>query len=137
MKRRENCWSAAPVLCGAALVLASLGSASAQQEPAVQKGVTYLKSRYANRPPGEMAMIALGLFKAEVPQSDPAIQTCVAVIRARFIGSAYEPQLPAGSATYEAAVSIMALANLDPVENLSAIAMIAAYIKGRQNANGS
>jgi Prenyltransferase and squalene oxidase repeat len=138
MKRREKSGSLVPVLYGAALVLAYSGSAVAQQEPAVLSGVQYLKSHYGSRPPGEMAMIALGLVKAEVPHSDPALQACVASIRSRFAGSdAYEPQLSNGSGTYEAAAAIMALANFDPVENLTAITAIAAYIKGRQNANGS
>ena len=119
------------------MVLATSGSAFAQQEPAVLSGVQYLKGHHNGRMVGEMAMIALGLLKAEVPHSDPALQACVSAIRARFDGSAYQPQMPSGQATYEAAVSIMALANLDPVENLSAITAIAAYIKGHQNPNGS
>jgi Prenyltransferase and squalene oxidase repeat len=109
----------------------------AQQEPAVLKAVTYLQGHAGSRSVGEMALIGLGLIKAEVPHEDPTLQRCVASIRSRFTGSAYEPQLPTGTSTYEAAVSIMALANFDPVENLSAITAIAAYLKGRQNANGS
>jgi len=119
------------------VALATAGAAFAQQEPAVLNAVTFLKAHSLSRPVGEMAMIALGLIKDEVPHSDPAVQRCVAGIRSRFVGSIYEPQLPKGPATYEAGVSIMALANLDPVENLSAISAIAAYIKSRQNANGS
>jgi hypothetical protein len=138
MRRREKSWSLVPVLCGAAMVLASSGSAVAQQEPAVDKAVTYLRSHSANRQVGETAMIALGLVKAEVPHSDPALEKCIAAIHTRFTGSGgYEPQNSSGPGTYEAAVSIMALANYDPVANLSAITAIAAYIKGRQNANGS
>ena len=38
-------------------------------------GVQYLKGHYNGRPVGEMAMIALGLLKAEVPHSDPAVLT--------------------------------------------------------------
>ena len=122
---------------GAALVLAASGLAFAQQDPPVLSAVQFLKGRAGNRQVGEMAMIALGLIKAEVPHSDPALQTCLASIRSRFTGSEYAPQMQPGPATYEAAVSIMALANYDPVENLSAITAIAAYIKGRQYANGS
>jgi hypothetical protein len=119
------------------MVLATCSWAIAQQEPAVVKAVTYLQGHYGSRQVGEMAMIALALIKAEVPHSDPALEKCIAAIRSRFTGSGYEPQHPSGPGTYEAAVSTMALANYDPVANLSAITAIAAYIKGHQNANGS
>ena len=45
-------------------------AARAQQEPAVENGVRFLRGHYAGKQAGESAMIALGLLKAEVPHSD-------------------------------------------------------------------
>ena len=55
MRRREESWSPVPVLFGAATVLACCSLAFAQQEPAVDKAVTYLRSHSANRQVGETA----------------------------------------------------------------------------------
>jgi hypothetical protein len=122
---------------GAILVAMGSGRAYSQQEPAVLAGVQYLKSHYANQAPGQSAMIALGLLKAEVPHSDPAVETCVARVRARFTSSSYEPQLGYGPGVYEAAAAAMALANLDAAANRSELALIASYILSQQRANGS
>jgi hypothetical protein len=139
MVRREKSLRWVALFCGVLVALAYPGVAFAQQEqePAVLSGVQYLRSHYVGRNAGEMAMIALAFLKAEVPPDDPALQACVAAIRARFSSSAYQPQLGSGPGTYEAAASAMVLANLDPVENRTWITMIASYLKGRQNANGS
>src|SRR5215471_3927404 len=98
----------------AVLTLAfSQAPARAQQEPAVLSGVQYLRQHVSNRP-GEAAMIALGLTKAEVPHNDAAVQSCLARIRGRFgSGGAYSPEMGDGAGTYEAAASIMALATED------------------------
>ena len=81
------------ILASWAMVLVLVGpdAARAQQEPAVQSGVQYLRAHYAGKSAGESAMIALGLLKAEVPPSDPAVQACIAKIRTRFTSSAYQP----------------------------------------------
>jgi hypothetical protein len=130
---------AAWILASWAMVLVLVGpdSARAQQEPAVQNGVQYLKAHYVGKPTGESAMIALGLLKAEVPPSDPAIQACIAKIRARFTSSDYRPEMGDGHGTYEAAATILALSSLDAVQNRSLIHMVATYVLGQQNANGS
>jgi hypothetical protein len=129
-----------------ALILLSMGmvgallparSALAQQEPAVNAGVEFLK-RSANRGTGEAAMIGLGLMKAEVPSTDPTVQRCMAQIRARVNSEGiYAPEMGAGPGTYEAGVSIMALATEDAVQNRPLINTIAKYLCSRQNANGS
>src|SRR5262249_7615926 len=93
------------------------GAAFAQQEPAVNRGVAFVK-RSLNRGAGESAMIALGLMKAEVPSSDPVVQRCLAQIRARVnYEGVYAPEMGPGPGTYEAGVSIMALATEDAVQN--------------------
>jgi HEAT repeats len=122
------------------IVVPLLGSseyARAQQEPAVETGVRFLRARYAGKPAGESAMIALGLLKAEVPHADPAVQACISKIRSRFSSGGYNPEMGDGRGTYEATAVVMALSNLDPVENKSLINMLATYLLGNQNANGS
>jgi hypothetical protein len=120
---------------GMLLALVPAGAASAQQEPAVLAGVGYLKSHRFMRP-GEAAMIALGLLKAEVPKTDPSVQACMQTIRGQF-SSGYAPAMGDGSGTYEAAASVMALVNEDAVENRYSIQVITNYLIRRQNPNGS
>ncbi len=112
-------------------------SAFAQQEPAVNQGVQFLKS-HGMRATGESAMVAMGLMKAEVPHTDATVQACLARIRARFNASGtYAPEMGPGSGTYEAGVSIMALATEDAMANRTLITTIANYLSSHQNANGS
>jgi hypothetical protein len=125
------------LFCGAIVAAVSSRAALAQQEPSVISAVQYLKAHYGGKSTGETSMIALGLLKADVPPSDPVLQACVAKIKARFSSSAYEPETRSGAGTYEAGVAAMVLANLDPVENRGQIAMIANYLSGIQNPNGS
>ncbi len=122
---------------GAILVATGHGQAYGQQEPAVLAGVRYLKRHSSDQLPGESAMIALGLLKAEVPHNDPAVQTCVASFMSRFTGGSYEPQRTNGTGVYEAAAVAMALANLDAAAHRNELAMIASYLLGQQRANGS
>jgi hypothetical protein len=122
------------------LVAFALGLASAckaDEDRAVASGVQYLRSHAAGRGAGESAMIALALLKAEVPPSDPALQGCLATIRSRFTTGSYEPALGPGAGTYEAAATVMVLTNLDATENRGMIELVGAYLKSRQNANGS
>jgi hypothetical protein len=131
--------------CAARLVLWSMavvpvlpvGRAAAQQESAVLAGVQYLRGRAAAQGAGESALIALAMIKAEVPPTDPSLAACIARVRGRFTSSAYEPERKNGQGPYEAGASAMALANLDPVANRSALAMIVAYLTANQNGNGS
>ncbi len=108
-----------------------------QQEPAVLAGVQYLRGRAMNQQVGEAAMTALGMLKADVPSTDPAVASCYATIQKRFTGSGYLPQRTSGHAVYEAAVVAMALANMDSDAHRGEIGMVATYLIGRQNANGS
>ncbi len=109
----------------------------AQQEQAVNSGVQYLQ-RHTGKSPGEAAMIALALMKAEVPHNDPTVQACLSQIRGRFTsGGGYSPAMGDGSGAYEAAASAMALATEDAELNRTLIATIGTYIASHQNANGS
>ena len=49
----------------------------------MNSAVAYLK-RSTGRPPGESAMIAMALMKAEVPHNDPSVQACMNQVRTRF-----------------------------------------------------
>ncbi|QEH33881.1 hypothetical protein OJF2_24130 [Aquisphaera giovannonii] len=123
-----------------ALLLMALGTAPArgQQEQAVMAGVQYLRGAAATQGQvGESAMIALAMIKADVPKSDPVLADCLAKIRKRFTGSAYEPQRHGGQDIYEAAVVAMVLSNLDGDEHKGEINLVATFLIGRQNANGS
>jgi hypothetical protein len=124
------------VAIGVVLALIAPSSAFAQQEPAVLRGVQYLMS-HPNARPGEAAMIALGLMKAEVAHSDPSVQACMSLIRARFTASSYAPAMGDGAGTYEAAAAVLALATEDAVVNRESIRSIANYMVAHQNANGS
>ncbi len=113
------------------------GPASAQQESAVLRGVQFLRGRVSGAGPGEAAMIALAMIKAEVPAGDPGLTAALAKVYARFSTSEYAPQRGNGQGTYEAGATAMALASLDPIANRGKLAMIVSYLTAHQNANGS
>ena len=135
--RRTLGFSGIAFLCVTATVVSLSAVGRADEDRAVLAGVQYLKSQASGRGAGESAMIALALLKAEVPPSDPALQGCLARIRTRFTTTLYEPEMGPGPGTYEAAATLMVLTNLDATENRGMIELVAAYLKSRQNANGS
>jgi len=108
-----------------------------QQEPAVLSGIQYLRGRASGQPVGESAMIALALLKANTPKSDPVLVSCIARIQKRFTSSAYAPEKTGGHDIYEAAVVAMALSNLESDTHRGEINLVATYLIGKQNANGS
>src|SRR4051794_30006711 len=85
----------------------------AADDPAVQRGLQFLRTRSGSQGVGESALIALAMLKAEVPMSDPALAGCLAKVRTRFLSTGYSPERGGGPDIYEAAVVSMALANLD------------------------
>ncbi len=82
-------------------------------------------------------MIALAMLKADTPNTDPVLASCIARIQKRFTSSAYAPEKTGGHDIYEAAVVAMALSNLDSDAHRGEINLVATYLIGRQNANGS
>jgi hypothetical protein len=134
-KNRHRMAMIAASLLGLFLSLA--GSARAQQEQAVARGVEFLRAHAANQQVGESAMIALALIKADVPKNDPVLTACVAKILKRFTSSGYDPERKGGHDVYEAAVVAMVLANMENEEYRSPMSLVASYLLGRQNANGS
>ncbi len=123
--------------------LALASSARAQQLPAVNRAVDYLRSHVQNRNTynsgtgvGESALAALAMIKAEVPLNDPGLAAAIQTIDARFNGTVYRPERSGGTEVYEAGVVILALANLDAVGRKGQIASAANHIMGKQKANG-
>ncbi len=104
---------------------------------AVQRGVAYLRGQVGSLQVGEAAMVALALHKAEVPDSDPALATCIAKVLARFGPEGYVPELQGGHEVYEAAVVCMLLVNLDPYGYKPQIEAITNWLIQRQKSNGS
>lgn len=106
-------------------------------DPAVQRGLAFLKAKVGREKVGETALIALAMLKSDVPPGDPALATCVAALRSRFESGVYKPERTGGHDIYEAAVVCLALANLDAESRRGELTAAAAFLMGRQNANGS
>jgi hypothetical protein len=136
MSRRSVRLVAAPV-AAVGLACALAGSARAQQDQAVLSGIQYLRGRAAHLQVGETAMIALALVKAGTPASDPVLSQCMTKILKRFTSSGYEPERSGGHDIYEAAVMAMLLANLESEDSRAPLGLVAGYILGKQNPNGS
>jgi hypothetical protein len=118
-------------------LLLDSGFARADNDPAVLRGIQFLKSSAGTAQVGETALTALALIKADVPQNDPAVVACLNKLRSRFSATGYQPERSGGPDIYEAGVVAMALANADASSYRSEIAAIARFLIGRQNANGS
>jgi hypothetical protein len=120
------------------------GSARAQGEDAasVQRALQFLRGQAAGLQPGEAALAGLAMVKAEVPPTDPGLAACLRIVDGRFAGSAYAPQLGGGQgqaggpAIYEAAVTALLYANLDPVAYRPRIEAAAQYLMAGQRPNG-
>ncbi len=126
---------------GAALATLVVGwpdEARAQADPVVARGADFLRGYGSSgSDAGESALAALAMIKAEVPASDPGLARALSAIYARFESSVYRPQKGSGGDIYEAAVVILALANLDAATHRPQIDAATQFLLGRQNANGS
>jgi hypothetical protein len=99
------------LFAGTAFVRAQQGA----ERPAVLKGVNWLRGQVGGLWTGEAALVALTFNKSELPVNDPAMATCVQKMLQRFSQSGYAPERESAPGIYECAVTIMALANIDPV----------------------
>jgi hypothetical protein len=124
-------------ICGMLLLAGGGHPLQAALDPAVARGVQYLKSRAVDLQAGEMGLAVLGLLKADVPATDPTVTACLDKLRLRFSSEGYNPERSGGPDVYEAAVVAMALANLDAEARRGEIAALARYLTGKQKANGS
>lgn len=118
--------------------LAAGAAYAADVEPAVRRGLTFLARSGPTAPPGEAALAALAMIKANVPPTDPGLAGCLRQMNSQFTsGGVYSPRMSGGHDIYEAAVTLLALANLDPVAYKPQIETVAQFLIGRQKANGS
>jgi hypothetical protein len=111
--------------------------AHADNDPAVLRGLQFLRSKAGGAQVGESALIALALLKSDFPAGDPTVAQCIAKVRTRCSSGVYNPERREGADIYEAAVAAMALSNLDAEARKADLAAIATYLLGKQNANGS
>jgi HEAT repeats len=129
-------------------VLAASATARADNDPAVARGVVFLKRQLSgqqnqqiggtqNQQIGETALATLAMLKAEVPASDPVIVASVERLRARFGTTGYQSERRGGHDVYEAAVVALALANLPNSQTRTEMDSIARFLLGKQKANGS
>lgn len=112
-------------------------SVRADNDPAVLRGIQFLRGRAGGQQVGETALTALAMLKAEVPPGDPTLAACVAKLRTRLVSGVYQPERQGGHAVYEAAAVALALANLEPESRRAELDAVARYLIGQQNANGS
>ena len=115
----------------------SVAPARADNDPAVLRGVQFLRGKAGGSQVGETALIALALLKADVPPTDPTVSACIQKLRSRFVSNGYNPERGGGQDVYEAAVVALALSNLDAEAKRGELASVAAYLLSQQNANGS
>ena len=125
------------VLWGGLALLLLSNSLLADDNPMVQRGLAYLKGHASGLDSGEASIAALALIKAETPANDPVLAGLMAKLNGRFSGSLYTPGKSDGAAIYEAGLTIMAYANLDPISYKGQIEAAAQYLLGMQKANGS
>ncbi len=107
---------APPSICTLALALLLAGGRSevrAANDPAIDRGLAYLRQHTGDQQAGETALIAPGVDQGDVPLNDPSVTACFTKLRQRFPSSVYTPERNNGHEVYEAAVIAMALANLD------------------------
>jgi len=119
-----------------------LGTAVGQQKSvtdqeiqrAIQRAVAALKQRVGAGDGGENALVAMALLKTGVAHQFPEIKAAIERITKRTSSGEYKPGT---HYVYEAGVSLMALANADPVAYKSQIGVIAKFLIEVQQPNGS
>jgi hypothetical protein len=124
------------LVLNALVVLLGGRRASAQNEPAVAKGLRYLEQNAGGQQTGEVALAALALLKGEVPPTSPALAGLLAHLHKRFTSEGYQPEQQGGQDVYEAAVVAMVLANLEAETRRAEIDQIARYLMGKQKSSG-
>lgn len=123
--------------CVWVVALALAPVAGAENDPAVLRGLQFLRGKVGAGKVGETALIALAMLKSDVPPGDPALASCFALIRKRFVSGVYQPEQRGGHDIYEAAAVALALSNLDVAARRAELAAVADYLIGLQKANGS
>jgi len=112
-------------------------AARGDNDPAVLRGLQFLRGRVGKEQVGETALIALAMLKADVPPGDPSVAACVSKLRSRFVSGGYAPERRNGLDVYEAGVVSLALANLSAESRRTELEALAQYLVGKQKSNGS
>ncbi|MFO0950918.1 MAG: HEAT repeat domain-containing protein [Isosphaeraceae bacterium] len=136
-RRGQSACSGLALALTALVSLTAHRAARADNDPAVQRGVQFLRGKVGQSQVGETALIALALLKAEVPPGDASVAACVQKLRSRFQSNGYSAERGGGQEIYEAAVVALALSNLDAEARRGELSALASFIVSRQNANGS
>jgi hypothetical protein len=118
------------------LVPAVSSPARADNDPAVLRGVQFLRSRIGNSQVGETALIALAMLKADIPPGDKDVAACIAKLRTRFVSGVYNPERRGGHDISEAGAVALALSNLDSEARRAELDAVAKYLISNQRANG-
>ena len=128
-------------------VSASVGRAGADDPPAADKpadsriqaairiGTGFLGTRVDKLDMGQGSLVAMAMLKAGVPASSPAIQVVIQRIQGRIVDDKFTP-VDAHAHIYEAAVSLMTLANADAKKYKPQIQSITDYILRMQGTAG-
>ncbi len=111
--------------------------ARADNDPILARAVQYLRANCRGLPPGDSALVALALIKADVRKDDEALQACVASVMSHFSSSGYTPVHSIGMETYEIGVVAVMLSNLNPEGYRSQLQTLAGMILSLQKPNGS
>jgi hypothetical protein len=110
------------------------GRANEEQiQGAIKKATVRLNSRLKEMSGGQSALITTALLKAGQSPDNPEIKMGINMILANCRDGAYKS---GAHHVYEAGVSIMALANADPVQYKPQIEMIVKFLISVQQSNG-
>src|SRR5262245_46560275 len=102
-------------------------------QTAIDRAVAYLRKALPGLSDGQSALVAMALLKRGLSPDTPEIKAALNKIKARISEGVFKPEL---HHTYEAGVSLMALASADPVGNKPQIETIAKYIMSAQRPDG-
>lgn len=116
-------------------VTAVLLTGPASGQGGVANGVAYL--RRSGGQTGETALAALAMVKAGVPATDADLVRHVSKVMQRFESQLYQPERDSGPAIYEAGVTAMLLASLDPTGYRPQLQLVASFLTSMQKENGS
>ncbi|GAC1464516.1 MAG: hypothetical protein NVSMB9_03250 [Isosphaeraceae bacterium] len=117
--------------------LAFVFEVRAENDPAVVRGIQFLRGRIGAGRVGEIALSALAMLKSDIPANDPSVARSIDLLRKRFVGGSYVPEQRGGHDIYEAGAVAMALSNLDSESRRAELSAIAQYLVSQQKANGS
>lgn len=119
------------------VVVPTASTTRADDDPAVLRGIQFLRTHVRDGQIGETALIALAMIKAGVPRTDPDLLACIETVRKQVASGGYTPQRRGGADVYEAGVVAMALSNFDPEARRFELSAVAQYLLSKQKPNGS